>query len=167
MRRIVVLVVALSAAGMALAANVQVKIPKEDWAISFDSPPLSKKQDSKKPGEYSFSANSGRFNISLFVEKPRDAGTSNQDVYHYYWPRASQNPMIAKETVTNSETDRYVRVQYDIVTSVGGKSFRQRNVNYYFAFQGKWVDVHISVGEPTTSDDQVFSSFDTSLRYGK
>jgi hypothetical protein len=166
MRRVLVPFVALATVATTMAANFEVKVPKEGWSISFDSPSLSKKQESKKSGEYAFSASSGLFNLSLFVEKPRDAGMGNKDVYQYYWSRASQNTMIAKDTVKQSEAERYVRVQYDIVTNLGGRSIRQTNVNYYFAFQGKWVDVHISVLEQTAADEQLIATFDKSLKYG-
>ena len=166
MNRSLLFLVGLAAIAPVLAAHVDVKIPKENWSISFDSPPLAEKQESKKSGEYAFSANSGRFNISFFVEKPKAAGSGNRAVYEYYWPLASQNPLIAKDTITQSESDRYVRVQYDITTSLGGKNIRQKNVNYYFASHGKWVDVHISVIEPTAADEEIFSTFDSSLKYG-
>jgi len=166
MKRVFVLAVVLASVVTAMAANVEVKIPKEGWSIFFDSPPLSKKQESKKSGEYSFSANSGSFNLSLFVEKPRGDGTTNKDCYQYYWSRGSQNPLIAKDTVSMSETDKYVRVQYDIVAPLAGKPMRLKNVNYYFIFRGRWVDVHISVGEPAAADEMVFNTFDESLKYG-
>jgi len=165
MRRPLVFVVGLATVATAMAGNVEVKIPKEGWSISFDSPPLSKKHDSKKSGEYAFSATSGEFNLSLFVEKPHNAGMAHKDVYQYYWSRGGENPMIAKDTVKESETEHYVRVQYDMVTTLAGMSVRLTNVNYFFAFQGKWVDVHISVGDPTTAD-QIIAAFDKSLRYG-
>jgi len=47
-----------------------------------------------------------------------------------------------------------------------GRTFRHRNVHYYIAFRGKWIDVHISIIEPTAEDEQVFRTFDKSLRYG-
>ena len=64
----VVLAVGLAFLGSAGAAPVKVDIPKEGWSIAFDSPSLSKQEESRGDGEYAFRANSGRFNISLFVE---------------------------------------------------------------------------------------------------
>src|SRR5881296_705294 len=95
--RAFILLLGFSAA--ALAGEVKVKIPAEGWSISFDSPRLSQEQESKKDGEYAFKANSDRFNISLFVEKPHGAGSSHKDCYEFYWPQASRNPMIAKDTI--------------------------------------------------------------------
>lgn len=61
---------------------------------------------------------------------------------------------------------RYVRVQYDIIVEFQGQPIRHRNVHYYFVFQQKWVDVHISVTAPTKADEDIFAAFDRSLHYG-
>jgi hypothetical protein len=146
--------------------QTQVKVQGEAWSITFDSPSLSEKQESSPGGNYVFQANADRFNISIFVEKPQAIGNSNKDCYKFYWPRTSRNPMIANDTVVMTETSKYVRVQYDIVTKFQGKPIRARNVNYYFAFRGKWIDVHISIMDPKKEDDAVFVAFDKSLTYG-
>lgn len=150
----------------ALLEQVKIQIPEEPWSISFDSPRLSEKKESRRDADYAFTATSDRFNISLFVEKPHGAGDSHKDCYRFYWPQASQSPLIAKDTVEMSETSKYVRVQYDIVTKFQGKPIRQRNVNYYAAFSGKWIDVHISIIAPTKKDADVFAVFDRTLSYG-
>ena len=160
-----ILLLALSAT--AVAAEVSVKIPQEGWSISFESPrSLSQKEESKRDGDYAFRANSGRFNISMFVERPHGTGRSHKDCYAFYWPQARRNPMIAKDTVEASETPEFVRVQYDTVAQFQGKPIRQRHVNYYFAFRGKWVDVHISIIAPSERDEEVFATFDRTLSYG-
>lgn len=166
MRSFAALLIGLAFVSSSSAADFEVKIPKEGWSISFDAPPLSEKKQSRHSGDFEFSATSHRFNISLFVEKPRGAGTTNRDCYNYYWSRASQNALIAQETVSFSETERYARIQYDIATSLQGMAFRLTNVHYYFIYRDKWVDVHISMGNPTPEDYQVFKTFDASLRYG-
>ncbi len=165
-RAAVILAFVLVFAGSAIAVPVKVEIPKEGWSIAFDSPSLSRQQESKGDGEYAFKANSGRFNLSLFVEKPTGAGQTHQDCYEFYWSQAGRNPMIARDSVVSSETPKYVRVQYDIVTEFQGQPIRQRHVHYFFAFRGKWVDVHISVIVPTREDEEIFAAFDRSLRYG-
>ncbi len=165
-RAAVVLAFVLAFAGSAIAVPVKVEIPKEGWSIAFDSPSLSRQQESKGDGEYAFKANSGRFNLSLFVEKPAGAGQTHRDCYEFYWSQAGRNPMIARDSVVNSETPKYVRVRYDIVTEFQGQPIRQRHVHYFFAFRGKWVDVHISVIVPTREDEEIFAAFDRSLRYG-
>jgi hypothetical protein len=165
-RAAIVLAVVLALTGPAIAVPVKVEIPKEGWSIAFDSPSLSKQEESKGDGEYAFRANSGRFNLSLFVEKPGGAGQTHRDCYDFYWSQARRNPMIAQDSVKSSETPSYVRVQYDIVTQFQGQPIRQRHVHYYFVYGGKWVDVHISVIVPTKEDEEIFTAFDRSLRYG-
>ena len=163
----IVLAVVLAFTGRAGAVPVKVDIPKEGWSIAFDSPSLSKQQqESRGDGEYAFRANSGRFNISLFVEKPVSASKTHRDCYEFYWAQAKRNPMIAQDSVQSADTPKYVRVQYDIVTQFQGQPIRQRHVHYYFVYREKWIDVHISIIVPTKEDDEVFAAFDKSLRYG-
>lgn len=167
MKPLSLIVLFLVVAAPVFGEAVEIEIPKEGWRVRFDSPQLSDRQESHKSGGYAVRGSSARFNLSLFVEEPGAVGKTHQDCYSFYWPQASRNPLIEKESVSRSETEKYVRVQYDLVGQFEGKSFRSRNVNYYFAFRGKWVDLHISVIEPTASDDALFKAFDTSLDYGQ
>src|SRR5262249_13675290 len=121
MRAAVVLAVVLAFTGPAAAVPVKVDLPKEGWSIAFDSPSLSKQEESRGDGEYAFRASSGRFNISLFVEKPGGAGKTHRDCYEFYWSLAKRNPMIAPDSVQSADTPKYVRVQYDIVTQFQGQ----------------------------------------------
>ncbi len=41
-----------------------------------------------------------------------------------------------------------------------------RNVNYYFAFRDRWVDVHISKLPFAQEDEKLFAAFDKTLSYG-
>jgi hypothetical protein len=143
-----------------------IQVPDTGWSVSFEAPPLSKKTERRSGGDFSFKANSGRFNVSFFAEVPNGEGATHQDCYRFYWPLASKNSMIAKETISVAERPEYVRVQYDVVVDLQGKPVRQRNANYYVAFGGKWIDVHISVDEPTPDDEKIFTDFDKSLKFG-
>ena len=149
-----------------LGELVGIEIPRQGWRIYFESPPLSKRQESSTKGGYSFRANSGRFNLSLFVEEPAGEGKTNKDCYNYYWPLGSRNPEIDKETIEVRESERYVRVQYDIVSEFQGELIRGTHINYYFAYRDKWIDVHISIIKPNQDDEKIFSAFDDSLNYG-
>src|SRR5262245_41947463 len=166
MRAAVVLAVVLAFTGRAAAVPVKVDIPKEGWSLAFDSPSRSKQEEPRGDGEYAFRASSGRFNISLFVEKPGGAGKTHRDCYEFYWSQAKRSPMITQDSVQSAETPKYVRVQYDIVTKFQGQPIRQRHVHYYFVYREKWVDVHISIIVPTTEDEKIFAAFDRTLRYG-
>ena len=39
------------------------------------------------------------------------------------------------------------------------------NVNYYFAFKGRWIDVHISKLPRGRDDEQIFAAFEKNLSY--
>jgi hypothetical protein len=149
-------------------ATYAIVVPGEGWRISFDSPALAETPAFRKNGasDYAFRGNSGRFNISIFVETPQGPGKTPKACHDFYWPKASRNPLIAKDTVAASHTPEYYRVQYDIVTDLLGRAVRQKNVNYYLAFRGRWIDVHISIMEPVAGDEKVFAAFDKSLRCG-
>jgi len=165
-KTLLAVLVAITFPAIAFAENVEVNIPGEGWRISFDSPPLSQKQEARRGSDYAFKASSDRFNISLFVEQPQGKGDTHKDCYRFYWPKASGNPMIAKDTVVTSDATKYFRVQYDIIAEIQSQPIRQRNVHYYVAHRGRWVDVHISIIEPTQEDGRIFVAFDTSLSYG-
>jgi len=166
MKKLFVFIVVIMFPAIVFAENVKVNIPGEVWRISFDSPPLSQKQEARRGGDYAFEATSDRFNISLFVEQPQGKGDTHKDCYNFYWPMASRNPRIAKNTIVITSGDKYYRGQYDIIAEFKGQPIQQRNVNYYIAFGGKWIDVHISIIEPTKEDEKIFVTFDKALSYG-
>jgi hypothetical protein len=150
-----------------LADVVSIPIPNQDWKITIDAPPLAGKREQQEGPNYVFGAKSGNFSISIFVEPPAKQGGSKECQEHY-WSLSSRNPMISKPTVKTSNTDRYYRVEYDIVVpDAGNKTITQRNVNYYFAFNNKWVDIHISMIAPAKKDEATFAAFEKGLTYGK
>ncbi len=148
----------------AKSTHMEIAIPNETWSISFDAPALSDVKQSEESGDFQFSGNSHLFNLSFFVEKPRGKGTTHLDCRDFYWAKARKNPRIEKKSIAFSETDKYARVQYDIV--VRQPALRQTNVNYYFIYGGKWVDIHISFVNATAEDEQIFKTFDSTLSYG-
>ncbi|MFI5305350.1 MAG: hypothetical protein ACHQYP_11225 [Nitrospiria bacterium] len=46
-----------------------------------------------------------------------------------------------------------------------GRRIRQKNINYYFVYKYRWVDLHISVVDPKNEDENIFTTFDKSLTY--
>jgi hypothetical protein len=166
MRTVLTLSLLVLLSASAPAEVVTLPIPNEGWHITFDAPHFESSEDSKAPVGYAFRANAGRFNLSAFIEKP-NGGPSNKECYQFYWRDASRNPMIVKSSVAVAETPKFVRVQYDIETTFQGQKIHQRNVNYYFAYHGRWVDVHISIIEPAASDQAIFDRFDSGLSYGE
>jgi hypothetical protein len=149
-----------------LAEPFALPISKLGWTIKMDAPAFTEKKSEEIEGDFVFRATSERFNISIFVEPGKIGG--NKECYQYYWPLASKNPRISKPTITASNTDKFYRVAYDIeLKGPAGSAVTQKNVNYYFAYEGKWVDVHISIINPTKEDDVVIATFDKELSYGK
>jgi hypothetical protein len=148
-----------------LAAVFTLPVPNEGWHFSFDTPKLSSPQTSKTADGFAFRGNAERFNMSVFVEKPSGPGITNREVYDFYWKQAQRNPMIVKSSIAVSDQPKFVRVQYDLETKFEGQTIRQRNVNYYFANRGKWIDVHISVIVPEPADQKIFDAFDAGLAY--
>ena len=140
-------------------------IPGEGWRISFEAPPLPDKGEMRKNGaDYMWGTSSGRFTISVFVEVPRGSGMTHKDCYEYYFPRSMRNPAIVKESVVTTRNEKYFRVQRDTVNE--RNELLLRHVNYFFACRGRWMDVHISVAQPTAADEDIFRAFDRSLSYG-
>ena len=164
-RDVTIAAMPLRVATLILAAVVTLPVPNEGWHFTFDTPALKSPQTSKAPQGFAFRANAERFNMSVFVEKPSGAGTTNRDCYEFYWHDAQRNPMIVKSTIAVSEQPKFVRVQYDLETKFEGQTIRQRNVNYYIAYRGKWIDVHISVIAPEPADQKIFDAFDAGLAY--
>jgi hypothetical protein len=148
-------------------AATKVKIPNQEWVIAFECPQLANMEEKYSDGNYGFRANSGLFNLSLFVETPMGPGKEHKDCHAYYWALAKKNPAIAMDTVAAVQNANYSRDQYDTVEKFQGKTLRMRNVNYYIAYSGKWIDIHISFVEPTPADENIFTTFDSSLKVGK
>ena len=144
------------------AVPVSIPIPNQEWSISLEAPTFAHGHGQQEGANYVYRANSNRFNLSIFVE-PQAKDGGSKECYEFYWPQASRNPLIRKPTVKVSHTDKFYRVEYDIAEG----SVAQRNVNYYFKFDGKWVDVHISITNPTTDDEALVAKFDKGLNYGK
>ncbi len=145
----------------------EIAIPDANWIIEFESPDLGKMQESRSGKDFAVRAGAGRFNLSVFVGQPQGDGKSHEECYKFYWAQLSRKPQIAKETITASAHDKYHRVQYDAVFKLGDDTFKQRNVNYFFIYENRWGNVHISILEPTDEDAKVIAAFDQSLQYKK
>jgi hypothetical protein len=166
MRRILILLLGLS--GAAHAVETTLPIPGQGWQVSFDAPELTKVGEQDRPGQYVYVANSGRFNLSLYVEAPSCSGGSrHEDYYNCFWPKSSRNPMIVQSSVRATEGPRYYKVVYDVQAPFEGRTITQRNVNFLIAYRGKWTDLHVSVIEPTSDDLARLEAFEASLDYAE
>ncbi len=153
--------------GMACAAPTTVAIPGQGWQVSFDAPPLAERKEADHPEQYMFFGTAGRFNVSIYVEPPGcNRGATHADFIDCFWPRASRNPVIVRESIRKTCTDAYCRIGYDIKAPWNGRLSRQANIHFLFAYQGRWTDVQVSVVEPTDDDLKLLELFETSLAYG-
>jgi hypothetical protein len=142
--------------------SIIIKVPNEDWKISILNPglvALDRRVDGDelvlrgKPG-------TNGCNLSLFVEMPANDGASNDDVFNYYWAQAAQDPRIEQDSIKIERKEKFVIVAY----TVQGVP----NANYYFAYGGRWVDVHIWKWPfDAEADGRLFTEFENHLSYGE
>lgn len=151
---------------VASAAPTTVAIPGQGWQVSFDAPPVTERNESDHPDQYLYFGRAGRFNMSIYVETPGcKHGTKHADFLDCFWPKASRNPVIVKDSIRQECSERYCKLSYDIEAPRDRRQVRQRNINFLFAYRGKWTDVHVSVLEPTEADVKMLEAFETSLTY--
>ena len=140
-------------------------IPNEGWRVVVDAPPMSKIEEQRRGADYAVKGHGGSFNLSLFVETPQTATGGHKECGEFYWSKGRRNPQIDQQSVQISGNPRFYRVEYVTITLLKGEKFRQKHANYYFVFKDRWMDLHISVFEPKTSDEETFRRFDQGLRY--
>src|SRR3954470_3055413 len=100
-----VLSLLFAALGAMFATNASaepdtVTIPGKGWTVSFDAPPFKAFRGQTQGEDFVFEANTGKtgFNLSLFVEKPKNKEEGNDAVYNTYWPMAKRNPLIDQKS---------------------------------------------------------------------
>ena len=153
---------------IAFAEPTTMVIPEQKWQLSFDAPPLAKQRESNQPGQYMYLGNSDRFTLSLYVETPGcKGGTTHEEFYECFWPKASRNPTIIKESVKKTCGPNYCKVMYDVQAPWEGRFIKQRNISFLIAYHGKWTDLHVSVVEPTENDFTLLDTFERSLSYSE
>jgi hypothetical protein len=141
--------------------NVLIEIPGQGWSVAILNAGQTEVSRHLVERQFIYEATSRQgFNVSIFVEAPDGPGTRNEDVFNYYWPKASRSPLIDPRTVkVDKSSDKFVKVSYLAV--------KIPNVNYYFAYMGRWVDVHVSQMPIRKGDENVLVEFEESLSYGK
>ena len=148
------------------AEPFRLTVPNQGWFLTFESPPLINYLGQTKGKNFQFRAvGETGFNVSMFVEEPKAKADGHEACFNYYWPLAKRNPMVDQKTVKVTKTDRYVKVSYSIKVRDGDKEVASPHVNYYFAFQDRWMDVHTSRYPPGKDDDDVLGMFEKSISY--
>jgi hypothetical protein len=142
--------------------NMPIDIPGLDWSILILNVGQVEVNRQATGRQFVYEA-TGRegFNVSIWVELPDGPGTRHEDVFNYYWPKASANPLIDQRSVKiDKSSDQFVKVSY--------LSLSIPNVNYFFAYRGKWVDVHVSQAPLRNGAEKVvLAQFEQALSYGK
>lgn len=153
---------------VASAAEVKVPLAGLGWQIAFKAPTLKQYTYDYPAGSIQFRANAGRFNVSVFVEPPPQGATggSHVDCRDFYWKQAKRNPIIVQDTVKQITHGNCEAVTYRSEGEFKGTPFVQDSVNCFFVHNGKWVDVHASIIEPTAEDTKQLSEFAAQLTYG-
>lgn len=160
----VFLVGLLASCILATAANAalqSVPVPGASWEIRLDAPELGARRDSYRNACYELQGRAGDLVLSLFVEPPANRETGHRACREHYWSRGSRNPTLRKDSVVISSSPRYERVEYIL----GQSGVEMRNVNYFFAHEGRWVDVHVSLRKDHPNIQALLEAFDR-LEYG-
>jgi hypothetical protein len=139
--------------------KLRIDVYKQGWGITVLNPGLREVSRHLSDAQFVYQAiGPNGFNLSIFVEKPAGEGMANNDVFNFYWPKASRNPLIDEKSIKTEMLRNFVKVSYT--------SLDIPNVSYYFAFNGRWVDVHISKSRFTKADEKFFADFEETLSYG-
>jgi hypothetical protein len=139
-------------------------IPAAGWQIQLEAPPLEDFAGQTTGKNFAFqAAGNGGFNVSVFVEMPRSDRQGHEACYEHYWPLAKRNPLIDQGSVKVSKSEKHVKVEYIIKPPGTANGRENRHVNYYFAHQGRWVDVHASQSPSRDEEGKLFDVFDRGL----
>ncbi len=140
---------------------VMIPIPNQGWKVSFINLGFSnwdKKQDNNNQFIVHGLPGANGFDLILLVDAPANNLPGNDPVYNYFWSNMAHDSLIDAQSVKTERKDKFIKVSY----SAQG----QPNVNYFFAYQGSWVDLHLAKPSVEPGDDKLFAGFDNSLSYG-
>ena len=141
---------------------VIIPIPNQRWNIGFINLGFSnwdKKRDANNQYIVHGLPGPAGFDLVLFVSAPANNLAGNDAVYNFYWSNMAHDSLIDPQSVKFERKDKFVKVSY----SAQG----QPNVNYFFACEGNWVDLHLAKSSLEPGDDKLFARFDSSLSYGE
>ena len=151
----------LCCAHLARADELTIPLPAEKWSLKLDAPAMQKAPVAGDDAVYAGTA--GKWNVSLHVGPPLCAGgDGNENMYKCFGAKMQQMPYIVNGSIRANETPRGVQVAYLMELPLGERKVRAFNINYLFAKNGKWADLHISVIQPAKEDfEAVFKMLDT------
>jgi hypothetical protein len=140
---------------------VAISIPPQNWKLTIANLGYGDWQKQQNNGQIVLRSapRVDGFNFLLIVDTPANNLPGNDAVYNFYWLNMAHDSLIDAQSVKVEKRDTFVKVSY----SAQG----QPNVNYFFAYQGQWVDVHLSKGSFAPGDEKLFAAFDAGLSYGQ
>jgi hypothetical protein len=141
---------------------LRIAVPNQDWAITMMNPglkALDRQADGNLLSVRGLPGTNG-FNLSLLVQPAADNGANHIDAFNYYWSQTANSSLVDTNSMRIEKKEKFVIVAY----TVQG----QPNANYYFAYKGRWVDVHISKWPfDAEADGKLFAKFEEYLSYGE
>ena len=138
--------------------EIGIEVPGQGWKIIILNPELVEveRKTSTNQVEFSYKAvTKDGFFVGIMVMRPAQSGMTDEDVFNYWWPQMSRLPEVDQKSVKAERAPHFIKVSY---TAQGVP-----NVNFYSAFHGKWVDVHIGKSPYTEADAKLFNDFDAHL----
>lgn len=141
--------------------RVVISIPNQNWKLTIANLGFSgwQKQESANQIVLRGSPGPGGFTLTIFIETPVNNLPGNDPAYNFYWSNMAHSSLIDAQSVKVERRDSFVKVFY---TAQG-----QPNANYFFAYQGRWVDLHLSKPSFEPGDKQRFADFDNTLSYSE
>lgn len=150
----------------ALADPVVIDVPGEKWRLKFDGPAFTRLDVPTTTQGHVYTGNAGRFNLSLHVEEPYcEGGDSARNLFKCFAGRLQSNKYLLIDTLKVRSAADGVQVTYVVEAPFGGKKVAAFNLNYLFARDGKWADLHISVVDFSREDLEAVTAMLSSLEF--
>lgn len=136
-------------------------IPNQNWKLTILDLGFSKWAAENNTNQFVLRGLPGPngFNLALFVDRPANDIPGNDPAYNFYWLNMGNTSLIDAESVKVQRRDNFIKVSYT--------AQNQLQANYFFAYQGRWVDLHLWKSPSEPGDEKWFAAFDNALAYGQ
>lgn len=152
MKQLIVLL-GLFVSSLASANPTVLRAADLGWEVHFDAPPTEKIEERSTASAYHYAGNAGKFNLSLFLERPQCSGdASNKSQVACFLGLIEKSPGLVKQTIRFNDVAQGTQVSYLVRLNVNGKPITMLHTHILFADQGIWGDLHGSVIGPDKDD---------------